>query len=65
MQIRYDWPDMPVGTPLSFGGLLVKNGVVMDLTKEEETVFERVTGLTLVQAARSTPNLTIPRKKVS
>ena len=65
MQIKYDWPDMPVGTPLSFGGLLVLNGQVMEMTEEDETRFKQTTGLTFIQAARSTAQLTIPRKKVS
>jgi hypothetical protein len=65
MQIKYDWPDMPIGTPLSFGGLLVLNGQVMDMTEEDETVFKKTTGLTFMQAARSTAQLSIPRKKVS
>jgi len=65
MQIKYDWPDMPIGTPLSFGGLLVVNGQVMEMTEEQEATFKRTTGLTFVQAARSTAQLSIPRKKVS
>jgi len=65
MQIKYDWPDMPIGTPLSFGGLLVVNGQVMEMTEEQEATFKRTTGLTFTQAARSTAQLTIPRKKVS
>jgi hypothetical protein len=65
MQIKYDWPDMPVGTPLSFGGLLVKNGQVMEMTEEDEETFKRTTGLSFTQAARSTAQLSIPRKKVS
>jgi hypothetical protein len=65
MQIKYDWPDMPVGTPLSFGGLLVKNGEVMEMTEADEETFKRTTGLSFMQAARSTAQLSIPRKKVS
>lgn len=65
MEINYDWPDMPVGTPMSFGGLLVLNGKNMTLTEADELAFKRVTGVTLQQAARSTPQLSIPRKKVS
>ena len=65
MQIKYDWPDVPIGTPLSFGGLLVNNGEVMEMTEEDEEVFRRNTGLTFTQAARSTAQLSIPRKKVS
>jgi len=65
MQIKYDWPDMPIGTPLSFGGLLVLNGQVMEMTEEQEESFKRTTGLTFTQAARSTAQLSIPRKKVS
>ncbi len=65
MEIKYDWPDMPVGTPLSFGGLLVLNGKMKELTKEEEELFEITTGSTLSKAARSTPQLTIQRKKVN
>ena len=65
MQIKYDWPDMPVGTPLSFGGLLVKNGQVMEMTEQDEETFKRTTGLSFTQAARSTTQLSIPRKKVS
>jgi len=65
MQIKYDWPDMPVGTPLSFGGLLVKNGQVMEMTEQDEETFKRTTGLSFTQAARSTAQLSIPRKKVS
>jgi len=65
MQIKYDWPDMPVGTPLSFGGLLVKNGQIMEMTEQDEETFKRTTGLSFTQAARSTAQLSIPRKKVS
>jgi predicted lysophospholipase L1 biosynthesis ABC-type transport system permease subunit len=65
MQIQYDWPDMPIGTPMSFGGLLVLNGQVMEMSEEDQEVFKRNTGLTFTQAARSTTQLTIPRKKVS
>lgn len=65
MEINYDWPDMPIGTPMSFGGLLILNGKDKELTEEEEAMFERTTGLTLHKAARNTPQLTIKRKKVS
>ena len=65
MLIKYDWPDMPIGTPMSFGGLLIENGVPLELTEEQLEVFKRTTGQTPTQAARSTVNLSIPRKKVS
>jgi len=65
MQINYDFPDLPIGTPLSFGGLLVLNGKDTELTEEQEAQFKLTTGRTMLQAARSTPQLTIKRKKVS
>jgi hypothetical protein len=65
MVINYDWPDMPIGTPLSFGGLLVLNGKDQEMTEAEQEIFKTTTGRTLQQAARSTPQLTIKRKKVS
>lgn len=65
MEIKYDWPDMPIGTPMSFGGLLVLNGQVMKMTEDDEKVFKLNTGLTFAQAARNTAQLSIPRKKVS
>jgi len=65
MLIKYDWPDMPIGTPMSFGGLLIENGVPLELSEEDLEQFKRITGQTPTQAARYTPNLTVPRKKVS
>jgi hypothetical protein len=65
MQIKYDFPDMPLGTPLAFGGILVLNGEVIEVSEKDEETFKRTTGLTLTQAARSTAQLSIPRKKVS
>ena len=67
MQIRYDWPDMPLGTPLSFGGILVLNGEVKDVSKKDQDTFQRRTGKTLVETERTNLQLRIitPRKKVS
>lgn len=65
MLIKYDLPDVPIGTPMSFGGMLVHNGKEMEISEEEETAFKLVTGVTLIQAARTTPQLQIIRKKVS
>lgn len=65
MQIVYDWPDMPIGTPLSFGGILVLNGEVTDVSEKDQDTFQKNSGKTIAQAARSTAQLTIIRKKVS
>lgn len=65
MEINYDWPDIPVGTPMSFGGILVLNGKVMEVSEQDQATFKQTTGMTLLQASRSTSNLSIPRKKVS
>jgi hypothetical protein len=65
VEINYDWADIPVGTPMSFGGILVLNGKTMEVSEEDQATFKKTTGMTLVQAARSTANLSIPRKKVN
>lgn len=65
MKIKYDFPDMPIGTPMSFGSILILNGKVVDVTPEQETSFKQVTGMTLQMAAKSTPQLRIIREKVN
>lgn len=65
MKIKYDFPDMPIGTAMSFGGIYVSNGEIMEVTPEQELTFKQITGMTLQMAAKSTPQLRIIREKVN
>lgn len=62
MKIKYDYPDMPIGTPMTMGHMLVINGKELEISPEE---FKLATGLTPAAAAKSTANLTVIREKVS
>lgn len=62
MILKYDWPDMPLDTPMTVGNMLVLNGREFEVSEAE---FKLATGSTPQAAAKSTTNLTIVRKKVS
>lgn len=62
MFIKYDWPDMPLDTPMSVADMLVYNGREFEV---DPIKFKQKTGMTVSEAVKSTHNLTIVRKKVS
>lgn len=62
MFIKYDYPDMPLDTPMTMAHMLVLNGREFEIDEKE---FKLATGQSIQEAAKATTNLTIVRKKVS